>query len=374
MAAGDGAARSGLDDAQRLDWLRLLRSENVGPNTFRALINRYGGAAAALDALPELSVRGGLKRPIRICPRGEAEAELSAASRLGLSLVALGEPAYPPLLAHIEGAPPLLYVAGEPAVLERPMVAIVGARNCSAAGRRLAERMAADLAAEGLVIVSGLARGIDAAAHRASLGAGTVAVLAGGHGRLYPEEHVALAAEITARGALVSEMPPDWVARGKDFPRRNRIISGLSRGVVVIEAAIRSGSLITARLAAEQGREVFAVPGSPLDPRSDGTNRLIRQGANLTRSAGDVLEVLEPMLARPPAPPAVEEAAPVAETFAAPDDARGRVVEALSPSPIEIDELARHTGLPSGTVLQVLVELELAGRLERHPGQRVSLA
>jgi DNA processing protein len=373
VTTGTPATRPGLDDRQRLDWLRLARSENVGPITFRALVNRYGGAGAALEALPELSARGGLKRSIRLYSEAEAEAEIEMATRLGARLIALGEPCYPMPLSHIETAPPLLYVIGDPGVFTRPMVALVGARNCSAAGRRLAERIAGGLAAEGLVVVSGLARGIDAAAHVASMASGTVAVLAGGHAHIYPEEHVDLAREIAGHGALVSEMPPDWVPRGKDFPRRNRIISGLARGVVVVEAAARSGSLITARRALDHGREVFAVPGSPLDPRSEGANRLIREGATLTRSAEDVLEVLRPTLERSTRPPAMEEPMPDPDTPEAPVDAHGRLLEALGPSPVEIDELARHTGLSVAVVMQVLIELELAGRLERHPGQRVSL-
>ncbi len=373
MTRKDEPPASRLDDAERRDRLRLARSENVGPATFHTLLDRYGSAAAALEALPALSARGGLKRPIRICTLADAEAELARAARLGLRLIASGEPGFPSLLAHIDAAPPLLYVAGQQDVLARPMVAVVGARNCSAAGRRLTERIVTGLAEAGFVIVSGLARGIDAAAHRASLATGTVAVLAGGHGHLYPEEHGDLAREIARTGALVSELPPDWEPRARDFPRRNRIIAGLAHGVVILEAAMRSGSLITARRALEQGREIFAVPGSPLDPRSDGTNRLIRQGAVLTRSADDVLEALEPVIRRPPSDPRAEEPRLEVADFVDPDDARGLVTQALGTSPVEIDEVMRHTGLPAGTVMQVLVELELAGQLERHPGQRVSL-
>jgi DNA processing protein len=362
-----------IDEAERRDRVRLARSENVGPTTYHTLLDRFGSAAAALEALPELSARGGLKRPIRICNASDAEAELARAARLGLQLVVSGERGYPPLLAHIDAAPPLLYIAGQQDVLARPMIAVVGARNCSAAGRRLADRIVAGLAEAGLVIVSGLARGIDAAAHRASLATGTVAVLAGGHGQLYPEEHRDLAREIARAGALVSELPPDWQPRARDFPRRNRIIAGLAHGVVILEAAMRSGSLITARRALEQGREIFAVPGSPLDPRSDGANRLIRQGAVLTRSADDVLEALEPVFRRPPGSTRLEEPRLEVTNIVDLDDARGLVTQALGTSPVEIDEVTRHTGLPAGTVMQVLVELELAGQLERHPGQRVSL-
>jgi DNA processing protein len=362
-----------LDARERTAWLRLLRSENIGPVTFRALIDRYGDAEAALEALPELAARGGLRRSIRICAREEAEAELAAAERLGLTLLATGEPGFPHRLDHADGAPAMIYVAGRIAALDEPAVAIVGARNCSASGRRLAQEIAAGLGASGLIVVSGLARGIDAAAHQASLTSGTVAVLAGGHARLYPPEHDALAGEILAAGAVISEMPPQWVARGKDFPRRNRIISGLAVGVVVIEAAARSGSLITARLAVEQGREVFAVPGSPLDPRAEGTNRLIRQGATLVRSAADVLEALSPGPLSSPPIIMRDAPQPVPDAGADTQDAHRRIQEALGPSPIGIDEIVRHTGLPVGSVMQVLLELELAGRLERHPGQRISV-
>lgn len=383
----DAAGRAGrrLDDAQRLAWLRLIRSENVGPATFRALINRFGSAAAALDALPELSARGGLRRRIRIAGKDEAAAELAAAQRLGVRLVALGEPDYPPALAHAEGGPPLLYVRGDAAVLAAPCVAVVGSRNCSAAGRRIAQEIAAGLGASGLAIVSGLARGIDLAAHTAALDTGTVAVLAGGVDVIYPKEHETLYARILDRGAAVSEMPLGLEPRGRDFPRRNRIIAGMALGIVVVEAARRSGSLITARLAGEAGRDVLAVPGSPLDPRAEGTNRLIRDGATLVRHADDILEALAPVLADPAralgaAPAELPPGGPDGVAAGPPDDwtsvaatARERVAGALGPSPVGIDDVVRHTGLPAGQVHVVLLELELAGRLSRHPGHRVSL-
>ncbi len=375
MSLEPSPAQPVLTAAQKLDWLRLLRSENVGPITFRALINRYGGAADALAALPGLSARGGLSRPIRICSREEAEREIAAAERLGGALVAWGEPGYPPLLARVEDAPPLLYVSGSLAASALPAVAIVGSRNCSAVGRRMAATMAAELAREGFAVVSGLARGIDAAAHEASLATATIAVLAGGLGRLYPPEHAELAAAIRHNGLLITEMPPDRIAKAQDFPRRNRIISGISYGVVVVEAAARSGTLITARFALEQGREVFAVPGSPLDPRAEGTNRLIRNGATLVRDAADVLEVLRPMLGQrpPPAPLTEPEADGKAEPIDVGDSDRGRVIDALSPTPTELDDVVRQTGLRPAQVMLVLIELELAGRIERHAGNRVSL-
>lgn len=364
-----------LSETQKLDWLRLLRSENVGPTTFRALINRFGSAAAAIDALPGLSARGGLNRAIRVFAQEDAEREIEAAARVGARLVAWGDRGYPNRLADTDGGPPLLYASGNLDVADMPTVAIVGSRNCSALGRRLVSVLAHELGKAGLATVSGLARGIDVAAHQASLSTGTIAVLAGGHGNIYPPEHVDLAKEIETTGAVVSEMPPDRVARAKDFPRRNRIISGISYGVVIVEAAARSGSLITARFALEQGREVFAVPGSPLDPRAEGTNRLIRDGATLTRTADDVLEVLQPMLGI--APPS---GGPLSEPEESPSGAvdlgdaeRRKVIDALGPSPVPLDEILRTTGLSSGQVMLALIELELAGRIQRHAGPRVSL-
>ena len=285
-------------DEQRLDWLQLIRSDNVGPRTFAWLLRQYGDARSAIEALPELSRRGGASRAIRIYPRADAEREMAAARRLGVELVGIREEAYPQRLAEIDDAPPLLAVRGNIAALTRPMIAIVGSRNASAAGLKFAERIARELGEAGFVIASGLARGIDAAAHRASLATGTVAVLAGGHDHIYPEQHVDLLDAILPGGAAISEMPFGWEPRAQDFPRRNRLISGLSLGVVIVEAAKRSGSLITARLALEQGREVFAVPGSPIDPRAEGTNGLLKQGATLVTEAADVLEVLEPILGR----------------------------------------------------------------------------
>ena len=287
-----------LTDEERLDWLRLIRSENVGPRTFRALVNHFGSAGAALAALPDLGRRGGASRPTSVYPRPDAERELMAAARQGITYVALGEAGYPVRLQTIDDAPPLLAVRGNSGALAHPIVGIVGARNASASGVKFAQLIARQLGEAGFVIVSGLARGIDAAAHRAALASGTVAVLAGGHDRIYPPEHAELAQALLADGAAVSEMPLGWEPRAHDFPRRNRLISGLALGVVVIEAAQRSGSLITARFALDQGREVFAVPGSPLDPRAQGTNSLIKQGATPVTEAADVIEVLTPILAR----------------------------------------------------------------------------
>ncbi len=366
---GDGVR---LTEEQRLDWLCLIRSDNVGPRTFRALVNHYGGARAALAALPGLARRGGASRAARVHSRHDGERELKAAQGLGVAFVALGEPEYPRRLQMIDDAPPLLAVRGKTAALRLPAVAVVGARNASAAGLRFAERLARDLGAAGFAVVSGLARGIDAASHRASLDSGTIAVLAGGHDHIYPREHAELADAILAQGALVSEMPFGDEPRARDFPRRNRLISGLCAGIVVVEAAKRSGSLITARFALEQGREVFAVPGSPLDPRAEGTNDLIKQGATLVTDAADVIAVLRPILGKPVEFRAEEPEAPA--PGAEPDAGeRARIVELLGPTPVPIDDLVRLSGSSPAIVRVVLLELELAGRLERHGGALVSL-
>lgn len=375
MNARGAAGGMRLTDAQRLDWLRLIRSENVGPRTFRALINHYGGADAALSALPDLARRGGADRPGRVCPPEEAERELRAAERKGIRFVALGEPDYPARLRMIDDAPPLLAVHGTAEVLARPAIALVGSRNASGAGMKFAERIAHDLADAGLVVASGLARGIDAAAHRASLESGTIAVLAGGHDHIYPPEHIGLAAQIAGHGATLSEMPLSWEPRGRDFPRRNRLISGLSIGVLIVEAARRSGSLITARMANEQGREVFAVPGSPLDPRAEGTNGLLKQGATLVTEAEDVLAVIRPILGEPLDLPGEEPERPAPDSAGEPAaDERRRIVSLLGPVPIDIDDIIRLSGCSPTVVRMVLLELELAGRLDRQAGGRVALA
>lgn len=343
-----------------------------GPRTFRALVNHFGGAREALEALPDLARRGGAARAIKICSRDEAERELEAAQDLGITFVASGEPDYPIRLQMIDDAPPLLAVRGTLAALSRPMIAVVGSRNASAAGMKFAERLARELGAAGYVIASGLARGIDAAAHRAALAGGTVAALAGGQDCIYPSEHEGLLEDMLANGCAVSEMPLGWVPRGRDFPRRNRIISGLSVGVVVVEAARRSGSLITARLALEQGREVFAVPGSPLDPRAEGTNGLIKQGATLVSETNDVVSVIAPILGRP-LPIEEPEAIPPPEDEPPDADARARILSLLGPTPVSIDDLIRLSGASASIVRVTLLELELAGRLVRQAGGLVAL-
>ena len=376
MAAPLDTTGRRLTDEQRLAWLQLIRSENVGPRAFRDLLNHFGGAAAALEALPELARRGGALLSPRVFPRQQAQAEIAALERLGARLVALGEPDFPTVLAAADGAPPLIALRGSAEVLALPAVAIVGARNASAAGRSFALRLAQDLGSRGFCVVSGLARGVDATAHEAALRTGTVACLAGGLDRIYPPENEPLLARILDNGgAAITEMPLGWEPRARDFPRRNRVIAGLSRAVVVVEAALRSGSLITARLALEMGREVMAAPGSPLDPRCEGSNRLLRDGATLITSADHVVEALEPIL---------REALPVPpEAFLSEDDddpaalehddsARARIEELLGPSPASVDDLVRLSGQPVRLVLLVLLELELAGRLERLPGNRIA--
>lgn len=363
-----------LDDAQRLACLRLACSENVGPVTFRELINLFGGAGAALAAVPERSRRGGLRRSIRITPASEAEAVLAAARKIGARIVFTIEPGYPRLLAETVAPPPFVFLKGKPELFERHAVGIVGSRNCSTAGIAIARQLASGLAAKGFVVVSGLARGIDRAAHEVALATGTIGVVAGGIDVVYPPEHAELQGAIAEIGCLVAEHVPGIKPRGRDFPRRNRIISGLSRGVVVVEAAERSGALITARYALDQGREVFAVPGHPLDPRASGTNGLIKSGACLVRNVNDILEELAPQLCAAE-PPAANLAPP--DPWQAGDDVEGdalaRVAAALGPAPVTIDAVASATQLPVRAVRVALLELDLAGRVERHGGSLVSL-
>ena len=364
-----------LSDAEKFDWLRLIRSERVGPVTFFRLLAHFGSAAAALDGLPRLAQRGGKTNDIRICPADTAEREIAAAQRIGARLIARGEPEYPPLLAHIEDPPPLLYVLGHANLLGKAAVAVVGARNASTAGRRIARDLAAGLGEGGLLVVSGMARGIDAAAHEGSLPAGTAAVLGGGIDVPYPRENEALYHRIHERGVIVSEVEPGTAPRAMHFPRRNRIISGIARGIVVVEASPRSGSLITARLAGEQGREVFAVPGSPLDPRARGANRLIREGATLTESAADILAVLSErkLPSRLPETPVSLCETPPSPPESGTESARAAIIESLGPVPVTVDELLRNCQFSPAVASAVLLELELAGRLERHPGNQISL-
>ncbi|MGN6470433.1 MAG: DNA-processing protein DprA [Rhizobiaceae bacterium] len=363
-----------LSDRQRLSWLRLIRTDNVGPATFRDLINRFGSADNAIAMLPELTLSGGGMRPVRIPSSAEAEAEMELAARAGARFVAIGEADYPPMLRRMDLPPPLVAIKGEAAIFTLPPVAIVGARNASLAGIRMAQSLAGELGREGYAVVSGLARGIDTAAHRGSLATGTIAVLAGGLDLPYPPENTELYHEIAATGgAVISEMPFGWEPRARDFPRRNRIIAGLAYGLLVVEAAKRSGSLISARLAGEMGRLVFAVPGSPLDPRAAGTNGLLKDGAILVTEAKDVLDHLAPLVGAQPPPSDFDEPPDFSSAAPPGDGDRDKVLEALSPVPTAIDEVIRHTGLHPAQVFMVLLELDLAGRLERHPGGKVSL-
>ena len=352
-----------------IDRIRLARSPGIGPITFRQLLLRFGSASAALTALPDLARRGGGAAP-RVADRSEAEREATAVDRLGARYLVLGQGLYPRLLAEMEDAPPLLIVKGDLKLLDRPAVAMVGARNASAAACRFARGLAHELGREGLVVVSGLARGIDAAAHDGAMDSGTIGCAAGGINIFYPPENEARQRRMFEVGLVVSERPPGLEPRARDFPRRNRIIAGLSSGTVVVEAAPRSGSLITARLAAEAGREVMAVPGSPLDPRAQGCNQLIRDGATLIQNAGDVVEALRPSALRLAEPPA-----PAFEPASEPGDSeRHAIQELLGPVAVAVDELVRLSGASPAEVQLVLLELDLAGRLDRHAGGRVSLA
>ncbi|MDD7910699.1 DNA-processing protein DprA [Pseudovibrio exalbescens] len=365
-----------LSDAQRLSWLRLIRSENVGPRTFRDLLNHFGSAENALAALPDLSRRGG-RSSYKVCPADKAEAELDAVSRYGASMVALGERPYPPNLREIEAPPPLLTMAGPADTAGSKAVAIIGARNCSMAGAKLAATFAEELSRNGYLVVSGLARGIDSAAHKASLRLGTLAVFAGGINVIYPSENQALVEAFHQNaGGVVTEMPFGLKPRAREFPRRNRLISGISLGVLVIEAASRSGSLHTARFALEQNRDVLAVPGSPLDPRSEGANRLIQQGAALMMTPDDALQVLEAnsasLLSQNFEEPAGAEH-PGYNTEEISENDRQRLLYALGPTPSDVDEIIRFLHISPQAAQVMLLELELAGRLERHRGNKVSL-
>jgi DNA processing protein len=366
MADADAARTDAVDR------LRLIRSANVGPVTYRQLIARFGTAAAALDAIPALAARGGGRAP-RLASLDDVHREMATVARLGAHYLFIGDTNYPGLLAELESAPPALIVRGDPALARRPTVAIVGARNASAAAGRFARGLAQALTTDGVTVVSGLARGIDTAAHVGALDGGTIAVIASGIDIVFPPENAALQDAIAERGLLIAEQPPGTEPRARHFPHRNRIIAGLSLGTVVVEAAPRSGSLITARLAGEAGREVMAVPGSPLDPRAQGCNGLIRDGATLVQSAADIIEAIRPIDPRIVAQSPLDFSAQPVSADAS-DAERRAVVDLLGPTPVSVDELIRQSGLVPAIVQTVLLELELAGRLERHAGARVSLA
>jgi DNA processing protein len=342
------------------------------------LINRFGGARAAVEALPDLSRRGGLKRPIRIYPREAAERDFENADRHGARFIALGESLYPPFLRHISDAPPLICAVGLLELLTSFCIGIVGARNASAVGRKFARQLASELGAADYTIISGLARGIDTAAHEASISTGTIAVMSGGIDVIYPPENRELFEAISQQGVVLTEMTPGTKPKAEYFPRRNRIISGCSVGVIVLEAALRSGSLITARMAGEQGREVLAVPGSPMDPRAAGTNKLIKDGATLVRNTSDVLEAVNTLAARDMIlrqemdQPGDVTGGPEEETDVQTSD-RQRVLTLLGPAPIDVDDIIRESGLKAQTVITVIIELDLAGRIEWDSASRVSL-
>ncbi len=363
-----------LTSAQRIAWLRLIRTDSIGPVTFRQMLNRFGSAEAAIEALPELSRKAG--RPLLPISQAKAEDEIAGLTRYGARLVAQGEADYPAHLLHISGSPPLITMAGGEKLDWKRTVGIVGARNASTAGVKMTRLLSEELGQRGYVVVSGLARGIDTAAHRASLTTGTIAVLAGGFDRIYPDENIPLAHDILdSGGALLTEMPLGWEPRARDFPRRNRLVSGLSLGIVVVEAAKRSGSLITARLALEQNRDVFAVPGSPLDPRAEGGNHLIQQGARLVTNADDIIEVLG---TADPARTALfdpEWQPPgdfVGDAEPAEDD-RAKLMSALSSTPVEVDELIAQTGIAPHAMQVLLLELDIGGQIEWSSGQLVAL-
>lgn len=358
-----------LDSSERLARLRLIRTARIGPVAYSHLLRRFGSGAAALAALPDLARRGGGPPP-KVITAEIAAGEMARVEGLGAYYLFRGEAGYPHLLDQIDTAPPALMIRGEAALFGRRTVAIVGARNASGAAIRFARMLAHDLAEQGWLVVSGLARGIDTAAHVGSIAGGTAAVIAGGIDIVYPPENAALQRDIAERGLLIAEQPPGVQPQARHFPSRNRIIAGLAQGTVVVEAAPRSGSLITARLAGDYGREVMAVPGSPLDPRAQGCNQLIRDGATLIQSAADIIELLSPIggvsiggsLGFAPAPP-----------LDADDSARRAIVDLLGPVPLPVDELVRQSGLATPVIQTILLELELAGRVERHAGGRVSL-
>lgn len=366
-----------LRGADPINALRLIRSEQVGPMTFFRLLKFCGSVEKAIEMAPGLSQRGGRKKPIRIAPRAEAEREFEALTKFGAQLVMYGEEAYPRLLQFVADAPPVLTVRGHAHLFSTPnMVGIVGARNASANGCMFAKKLAGDVGAAGYVTVSGLARGIDAAVHRGSLSTGTIAVIGGGIDNVYPPENATLFEEIAASGAIISELPFGAEPHARSFPGRNRIIAGMARGVAVVEASLKSGSLITADFAHDYGRDVFAVPGSPMDPRCQGTNRLIKDGATMVERASDIFGNLSPVGALPLAEVSGREfAEPPSPSL---DDAtlhaaRVKILEALSASPTLLDDVLIATQLTPHLMMAVLLELELAGRLERHAGSKVAL-
>lgn len=366
-----------MTPAEKIARLCLIRTENVGPITYKRLLERFGSAQKALQMLPELAKRGGKSAPLKAYARDLAEQEIEKIEKFGAHLVTIGEEYYPRLLAEIEDAPPIITVLGHPHLLSKNSLAVVGARNASLTGRKIAESFSGKVGDAGYVIVSGLARGIDSAAHQASIRTGTIAVVAGGIDVIYPRENEKLYKDIAEQGAIVAESPFGTEPLARHFPRRNRIISGLARGLLVVEAAEKSGSLITARMALEQNREVFAVPGSPLDPRAAGTNSLLRDGAHMATTPEDILQVMNSLRNNHLSDSGDNRFGGYSETTAAlsaPDQKLyDKMIECLSYTPITIDEIIRAVHAPASDVLTVILELEIAGRIERQPGNKVNL-
>ena len=365
-----------LSDTEKRDWLRLIRSEHLGPVTFHNILRYYGSAAKAIEALPDMAKRARSKRAVKLAPAAAIDREMDSLRKAGARLVAWGEPDYPLRLMQLDDAPPLLAVKGRAEIAARQGIAIVGARNASAIGQRFTRDIAADLCRHDLAVISGLARGIDRAAHEGALAAGgaTMAFIGTGIDVVFPPENAKLHDEIAEQGLIFAEMPPGTPPLAQNFPRRNRLISGASMGVLVIEAALKSGSLITARMAAEQGREVMAVPGSPLDPRCHGSNDLIRQGATLVERIDDILAVMAPQMTVKASPPITQPPDPIAVSDDDIGHAHGELDRLLSPSPVLIDDLIRLSGLSAALVHMALTEKELSGLLLRHPGGKVSSA
>ncbi|WP_324753746.1 DNA-processing protein DprA [Roseovarius sp. Pro17] len=359
----------------RVSWLRLLRSRRVGVATFYRLLAEHGTAQAALQALPEVAKTAGMN-DYTTCPEGVVLAEMRAARMAGAQLMCVTDPLYPAALRDIPDPPPMLWAMGDIGALARPKVAMVGARNASSLGTRMARALASELSKEGYVIVSGLARGVDTAAHAATLEGGTIAVMAGGVDVMYPAENTQLAQDILRNGLRVSEMPMGTVPQARHFPRRNRIISGLAGAVVVVEAAAKSGSLITARNALDQGREVLAIPGHPFDARAAGCNMLIRDGARLVRSAADVIEALpvDPSTPELPLADIIPTPPPEQRTLRDTADLHTRILDRLGPSPLAEDQLIRDLSAPARAVAPALIDLELDGRIRRQAGGLLSLA
>jgi len=372
-----------LTDEQKISWLQLYRSQNVGPVTFRDLISHFGSANTAIEAIPELAAKGGAAQKIEICDRDKAEREYYAVQQMNAKFIALGEPDFPELLRINDHSPPLICIKGNAEILSKQIISIVGSRNASIAGLKLAERFAKELGDADYICASGLARGIDTQVHKASMKTGTIAVFAGGLDTIFPEENTHLAKNIVENhGVLLSEMPIGWKPRSQDFPRRNRIVAGLAQAVLVVEAAKRSGSLITARLATELGRNVLAIPGSPLDPRSEGTNDLIRQGATLVTSTDEILEAMRPLVRDQQqlifdmsegADELLSFHHSSSDTATIDDDIRSTILAALSANPVDIDDIIRFCDTSPAIVHLTLLELSLAGRIEHHFSNRVSL-